>query len=55
LEQSRTYLEAAAQGAIALGSKLRFNEAQKVFQIMEFLYGQERSVQEIRPLFLKQL
>lgn len=54
LEQARTYLEAAGQGAIALGSKLRFAEAQKVFQVMDFLYAQERSVREIRPLFLKQ-
>jgi tetratricopeptide (TPR) repeat protein len=55
LDQACTYIEAAANGAIALGSKLRYNEAQKVYNIMDFMWSHEGRVQQIKPLFLKQL
>ncbi len=55
LEQARVYIEAGAKGAIALGSKLRFAEAGRVYQIMEFMWPDEAQVQEIKPLFLQKL
>jgi tetratricopeptide (TPR) repeat protein len=55
MEQARTYIEAAAVGAIALGSKLRYTEAKNTYQIMEFIWPDEDRVQEIKSLFIHKL
>ncbi|HET8843355.1 MAG TPA: hypothetical protein VFN35_17965 [Ktedonobacteraceae bacterium] len=55
LEQATTYLEAAATGAVELGSKLRFSEARKAYYALEFLWPNETKVAELRPLFQKSL
>lgn len=55
LDQATTYLQAAAEGAVELGSKLRFSEAKNTYQIIQFLWPNEPKVATLRPLFLKSL
>jgi transcriptional regulator with XRE-family HTH domain len=55
MEQATTYLQAAAIGAVELGSKVRFSEAKNTYQIMQFLWPGEPKVAALRPLFIKSL
>jgi transcriptional regulator with XRE-family HTH domain len=52
LEQAVIYLKAGTARALALDSKLCYNEALKAYQMMSSLHGNEPQVLELKPLFL---
>jgi tetratricopeptide (TPR) repeat protein len=55
LERAVTYLSAGASGARDLGSKVRYDEALRVYQAMTFLHPSERQVRDLKPLFTQAL
>lgn len=55
LERAATYLEAAATGARELGSKVRYDEAQRVYHAMDFLYPGDARVRDLQPHFVESM
>jgi len=53
LEQSRAYVIAGRDGAVALGSEKRYNEAYGIYQQMRILWRNDPRVKELADLFVR--